>query len=222
MVRFDFAPPPPPWGRKIATVGMTDGKSFQIRYDTPCPALEAALHAQPIIWYFAVPFGRPLSFACAIHMYTPVGGKAPSVPLGASPRSPWEPQGAAPARWCGARVSVCLPVMCRLVLCLVGYVGGVSVPQCGVWRLGWLGSCSGVGALRPACRHEPAGSLVQCGGPLVPCVPLVGVWRKGILVSVEAPLLLFDACNFLGRGECVPRTIPAGYMSQIRPSVPGI
>ena len=56
-----------------------------------CPALEAALHAQPIIWHFAVPFGCPFSFAYAVHMCTPVGGRAPSVLLGASPCSPWEP-----------------------------------------------------------------------------------------------------------------------------------
>ena len=75
----------PSWGRKVATVGMTAEKSFRIWYDMPCPALGAALHAHPVIWYFAVPFGRPFSSACAIHMYTPVGGKAPWVPLGASP-----------------------------------------------------------------------------------------------------------------------------------------
>ena len=57
------------------------------RHYIPCPAL-AARHAQPIIRYFAVPFGRPGTFACAIHMYTPVGGKAPSVPLGVSACSP--------------------------------------------------------------------------------------------------------------------------------------
>ena len=139
---------------------MTAEKSFPIWYDTPCPALEAALHAQPIIWYFAVPFGRPLSFACPIHMYTPVGGKAPSVPLGASPFSPWEPQGAALAPWCGARVRVCPPVLCRVVPCLAGYVAGVSVLQCGVW-LGWLGSCSGVGGFRPA-RRAGLGVTLPC------------------------------------------------------------
>ena len=128
---------------------MTDGKRLPIRYDTACPALEAALHAQPIVWYFAAPFCRPLSFASAIHMKTPVGGKAPSVPLGASPCSPWGPQGAAPARWCGACVCVSLPVVRRIVPCLAGYVAGVSVPQCGVWQLGWLGSCFGAGAFRP-------------------------------------------------------------------------
>ena len=45
-------------------------KNFHIRCHFPCPAL-AALHAPPIIWYFVVLFGRPFSFACAIHMYTP-------------------------------------------------------------------------------------------------------------------------------------------------------
>ena len=142
---------------------MTAEKRFPIWYDMPCPALEAALHAQPIIWYFAVPFGRPFSFACAINMYTPVGGKTPSVPLGASLCSSWEPEGAAPARWCGARVSVCLPVVCRIVPCLVGYLAGVSVPQCGVWQLGLLGSCSGVQAFRLALR---AGL-----GVTLPCSP---------------------------------------------------
>ena len=140
---------------------MTAEKCFQIRYDMPCPALEAALHAQPIIWYFAVPFGRLFSFACAIHMYTPIGGNAPSVPLGASPCSPWEPQGAAPARWRGCRVRVCLPVVCHIVPCLAGYVASVSVPQCGVWRLGWPGSCSGVGASRLA-RRAGLGVTLLC------------------------------------------------------------
>ena len=72
-------------GRKVATIGTTAEKSFEILYDRPCPALEASLHAQPIIWYFAVPFGCLFSFACADHMYTPVGGRAPSV----HPRAPY-------------------------------------------------------------------------------------------------------------------------------------
>ena len=140
---------------------MTAEKCFEIRYDMPCPAPEAALHAQPIIRYFAVPFSRPFSFAWAIHMYTPVSGKAPSVPLGASPCSPWEPQGAAPARWCGARVRVCLPVVCRVLPCLAGYVAGVPVPQCGARQLGGPGSCSGVGAFRPA-RRAGLGLTLPC------------------------------------------------------------
>ena len=61
-------------GRKV---GMTAEKSFEIWYDMPYPALEAALHAQPITLYIAVPFGFPSSFACADLMYNPVSGKAP-------------------------------------------------------------------------------------------------------------------------------------------------
>ena len=130
---------------------MTAGKNFQIRYVTPCPALEAALYAQPIIWYFAVPFGRPPSFACAIHMYTPIGGKAPSVPLGASPCSPWEPQGAAPARWCGA-VFLFLPA-CRVPHRAV---------SCGLcrWRAGAAVRCLAVRVVRLGlwCRGNPSGA----------------------------------------------------------------
>ena len=56
-------------------------KSLERRYDRPCPALEASLQAQFIIWYLAVPFSCPFSCACADHIYTPVGGKVPSLPL---------------------------------------------------------------------------------------------------------------------------------------------
>ena len=73
------------------------------------------------------------------------------------------------------------------------------------------------------CSLAGAGGFV---GPVwrasAPCVPLVGVWRKGIMASFEAPLLLLDAVSFLGCEECVPCTILAGYMCRIRPSVPGI
>ena len=75
-------------GRKVATIGMSAEKGFEIRYDMPCPALEASLHAQTFICFFAVYFDCPFSFACADHIDTPIGGKAPSVPLGASPCSP--------------------------------------------------------------------------------------------------------------------------------------
>ena len=172
----------------------------------------AALHAQSIIPYFAMPFGRLFSFACAIHMYTPVGGKAPSVPLGASPCSPWEPQGAAPAHWCGARVPVWLPVVCLIVPCLAGYVAGVSVSQCGVWRLGWLGSCSGVGTLCPVWRAGPsvtppcslAGAGVFAGPMWRAFCPLrapAGVRNKGILVSVEAPPRSLALLTFRAAGK---------------------
>ena len=61
------------------TIGTTAEKSFEIRYGMPCPALQVELHAQPIIWYIALPFFFPFSFACADHMYALFGGKAPSV-----------------------------------------------------------------------------------------------------------------------------------------------
>ena len=49
---------------------------FPIRCPFSCPAL-AVLHAQPIIWYFAVLCGCPSSFACAICMYTPRRWQSP-------------------------------------------------------------------------------------------------------------------------------------------------
>ena len=60
----------------------------------------------------------------------PAGSKAPSVLLGVSLRSPWEPQGAVPTRWCGARVRACLPAVRHLVSCFAGHVGGVPVSRC--------------------------------------------------------------------------------------------
>ena len=109
--------------------GLIDAKSCKIGCSFPCPAL-AVLHAQPGIRYFAVPFGRPFTFACAIHMYTPVGGMAPPVSLGASPCSQWEAQRAVPARWCGACARVCLPAVRSIVPWFAGYVDGVSGSQC--------------------------------------------------------------------------------------------
>ena len=62
-------------------------------------------------------------------------------------------------------------------------------------------------------RQEPEGLWVPRGELLAPCVFLVGVRKKkGMLVSVEAPLSLLDAVSFLGCGECVPHTILVGYM----------
>ena len=124
------------------------------RCPVPCPAL-AVLHAQSIIRYFVVLRSRTSSFACATHMYTPVSGKAPPVPLGVSLCSPWEPQGVAPARSCCARARACLSAVRLLVSCVAGHSGGVSVSRCRVWWLGWfgwLGLCCGVGTLRPTWR----------------------------------------------------------------------
>ena len=204
--------------------GLTAAKSFQIRCYIPCPAL-ASSHAQSIIRYFAVPFGRPGSFTCAIHMYTSVGGKAPSVPLCVSPCSPWEPQGAVPARWCGARARVCLPVVCRIGPCLAGYVAGVSVSQCGVWRLEWLGrlgSCFDAGTLRLAWRAgfgvtHPclvSGSRVASLWSLA--CPCWGFGRKEYWAVLKPPSRFLTLLAFCG--ECVPRTILPGYMCRISPA----
>ena len=162
---------------------MTAGKSSLIRYAMPRPALEAALHAQPIIWYFAASFGRCLSFACALHMYTPPGGKAPSVALDASPCSSWEPQGAASARWCSARVSVCWPVVCRIV-------------PCG-WRVGAAVRCLAVRVARrvPWCRGVPSGSAgwVRLNTPVPACTSRRARGSRG--ASPRAP-----ACPCWGSG----------------------
>ena len=119
-------------GRALALLGLPlggacpggGGGSFENLYDLPCPALQPVLQAQPVILYIAVPFGFPFSLACADRMYTPVGGKAPSVLFGASPCSLWEPQGAVPAGWCGVRT-------CPLASCL-GLVRGVAGSLCSV------------------------------------------------------------------------------------------
>ena len=174
MVRF-YCAPPPLRGKKGSGSWYDRWEKFRnsVRHALSRPGGSVTRTTHHLV--FGSAFGRPPSFACAIHMYTPVGGKAPSVPLGASPCSPWEPEGAAPARWCGARVRVCLLVVCRIVTCLAGYVAGVSVPQCGVWRLGWLGSCFGVWAFCPArlagLGVTPPCSPARAGGLADP------VWR---------------------------------------------
>ena len=145
----------PPRGRKAMTSGRTAVKNvFPCRCPVPCPAL-AVLHAQSIIRYFVVLRSRTSSFACATHMYTPVSGKAPPVPLGVSLCSPWEPQGVTPPRWCCARARACLSAVHLLVSCVAGHWGSVSVSRCRVWWLGWLGwfgLCCGAGTLGPTWR----------------------------------------------------------------------
>ena len=136
-----------PRGEKVLTIGTTAEKSFEIPCDGPCPALEAALHAQLIFWYIAVPFGCPFSFACADHMHFPVVGKAPSVLLGAPSCSPWGPQGAVPAWWCGARAGVRRPVtLARPTGCRVR-----RVPCCAV-LCGSSGVCVGASVQLPGFR----------------------------------------------------------------------
>ena len=159
------------------------------------------------------------------HSYVhPCRWQGPVVPLNAAPCSPWEPQGAASARLCGAHARVCLPVVRLIVPCLAGYVAGVSVLQCGVWRLGWLGSCSGVGMLRPAwrawsgvtqpCPPAGAGGLARpvwrAFGPLR--APGGGPEERNTGQCRTPPPPLLDAVNFPSCGERVPPTILAGYM----------
>ena len=134
-------------GRKVLKIGTTAEKSFEIWYDTPCPAPEAALQAQPIILYIAVPFGFPFSFACADRMYTPVGGRAPSVLFGAPPCSPWEPRGAVPARWCG----VCACARRPVALALSAGCRARRVPRRAVLR-GSGGVCVGASVRLPEAR----------------------------------------------------------------------
>ena len=141
-----------PGGRKVLRTGTTAEKRFEISYDMPCPALEEVLHAKAVILYIAVPFGVPSSLACANRMYTPVGGKAPSVLFGAFRCSLWEPGAAVPAWWCGVRAFARWPdasarsarcrarcVPCRALLSGSGGVcvgASVQLPQA---RVAWLG-----------------------------------------------------------------------------------
>ena len=102
----------PPWGRKAMIIGLTAVKLFsKFAALFPAPPWQCCMHnpsSGTSRWPEAVLPVSPVTFICT----PPAGGKAPSVPLGASLCSPWEPQGALPAQWCGARVRVCLPA-CR-------------------------------------------------------------------------------------------------------------
>ena len=134
-------------GRNVLTIGTTAAKGFEIRYDMPYPALEAALHAQPIILYIAVPFGFPFSFACADRMYTPVGGKAPSVLFGAPPCSPWEPRRGSSAWWCGVCACARRPLaLARSMGCPARCVPCHAVP------CGSAGVCAGATVRLPEAR----------------------------------------------------------------------
>ena len=162
-------------GRKVLIIVTTAKKRFQIRYNMPCPALQAALHAQPIILYLSVPFGFPFSSACADRMYTPIGGKAPSVLLGASPSSPWEPQGAVPAQWCAVRACARWPVA------LAQSAGGRArraVPCCAMPR-GSGGVCVDASVRLPGTRVAWLGPALSVA------------WRfSGIPVLVAATSVL--------------------------------
>ena len=207
-------------------------KSFQIRCQFPWPAL-AALHAQPIIWYFTVLFGRPFSFACAIHMYThrrwqgPVGPPwcVPVLPMGAPGccsgsvvRCSWSclpacraPYRALFCRSCGWCVCVAvLSLAVRLVRAAQLVLWCRDVPS-GVagWARRNTSSPAGRGS---AWTREASLWSLACPG-----WGFGGQEYRAVLQPPSRFLTLLAFC-----GECVPRTILAGYMCRIPPSVPGV
>ena len=212
--------------------GSTAVKSFQIRCHFPCPAL-AALHAQPIIWYFVVLFGRRFSFACAIHMYIPSRWQGPVCPPWCVPVLPMGAPGCCSGSVVRCSCS-CLPACrapYRAVFCgSCGWCVRVAVLSLAV-RM--------VGAARLVlwCRDVPSGVARWAGhntsvpagrGSAWPRVAslwslacrgwgLGGQEYRAVLQPPSRFLRLLAFC-----GECVPRTILAGYMCRIPPSVPGV
>ena len=168
--------------------GLTAPKSFQIGCPFPCPVM-AALHAQPIIRYFAVLFDRPFSFACAIHMYTPRRWQGPVNPP-----------------WCVRVLPMGAQGCCSgsVVRCSCSCLPACRAPYRAVFR-GLCGWCVCVAVLSLAvrmvrgarlvlwCRKVPSGvagwarrntSVPACRGRRGPvwraCGPLrapVGVWE---------------------------------------------
>ena len=124
-------------------------KRFQNWYDTACPALEPATHAQRVILYIAVPFGFPFTLACADRIHIPVGGKAPSVRYlhGSFPVFYTGAPGccacvvlvlasAGPSPWLGSR-GAGLAVF-RAVPCFAAPVVCASASQGGCRKSGWF------------------------------------------------------------------------------------
>ena len=202
--------------------GLTAVKSFRIRCHFPCRAL-AALHAQAIIWYFLVLFGRPFSFACSIHMYTPCQ---------------W--QGPVGLPWCVPVLPMGAPGCCSgsVVRCSCSCLPACRAP----YRAVFCGSCGwsvcvavlslAVRMVRATrlmlwCRDRPSG--VAGWARRNTSVPAVrgSAWpRVGSLWSLACPrwgfggqeyrAVLQPPSRFLTLlafcGECVPCTIVAGYM----------
>ena len=160
--------------RRLPTVGEKSNDKwlgrckhfFQIRCPFPCPAL-AVLHAQPIIRYFAVLCGRPSSFPCAIHMYTPRRWQGPVGPPWCVPVLPM----GAPGCCSGSVVRCscfCLPA------CRAPY-RAVVCGSCG-WR-----AC--VAVLSLVVRMVRAVRLVLCcSGTFCP------TWQAGLGVTHPCPL----------------------------------
>ena len=146
-------------------------KRFEIRYDMPCPALEPALHAQPIILYIAAPSSFSFSFACADRMYTRVGDKAPSVLFCAPLCSP---------RWCGVRACSRRPVaLPRSAGCGARRVPCHAVPR------GSGGVCVAASVQLPEARVASLG-----GTP-----PLSVAWRFSCSLGSMSSLLPQVFCD---------------------------
>ena len=133
---------------------------FQNRCPFLCPAL-AVLHAQPIIRYFAVLCGRPFSFACAIHMYTP---------------RRW--QGPVGRPWCVPVLPMGAPRCCSgsVVRCLCSCLPACRAPYRAVF-CGSCGWCACVAVLSMVVRMVEAVQLVLWCRDVPSCV--VGwAWRN--------------------------------------------
>ena len=110
----------PTAGEKSNDKWLDRYKNFFSRFGAlvPAPPRQCCMHNPSSVFSRCSIAVLPVSlvpFICT----PPAGGKAPSVPLGAPLCSPWEPQGAVSARWCGARARVCLRTVCHIVLCFV-------------------------------------------------------------------------------------------------------
>ena len=196
------------------------------------PAL-AALKAQPIIWYFAVLFGRLLSFACAIHMYSPRRWQGPVGPP-----------------WCVSVLPMGAPRSCSgsVVRCSCSCLPACRAPYRALFR-GSCGRCACVTVLSLAVRMVRAARLLLwCRD--IPSGVATWAWRNtsvpagrgsawprvASLWSLACPgwgfggheyrAVLQPSSRFLTLlafcGECVPCTILAGYMCRIPPSVPAV
>ena len=167
-------------------------------------------------------------------MYTPVGGKAPSVPAWCIPVLPVGAPGSRPGSVVRCSCS-CLPACGALYHAL-------SPGLCG-WHVGVALRCLAVrvvGApwLAPWCRDAPSGvaswvrhntsvpagrSWRVCGSRVASLWSLACPWwgfgGKEYWAVSKPPSRCLTLLAFCG--ECVPRTILAGDMCLIPPSVPG-
>ena len=164
----------------------------------------------------------PVPFICI----PPADGKAPSVPLGAPLCSPWEPQGAVQARWCGAcrapyravSCGSCGRRACVAVLSLV--VRMVRAVRLVLWCRDVLSDVA-----RWARRNISVPAGRKSAWPRVaslwpPACPGWGFGGQEYRAALQPPSRLVTLLTFCG--ERVPRTIRVGYMCRNPPGVPGV